>query len=111
MGGFFSPRCCTVWEEDGRNVVLQWIHNGKQSFVLAERIAALHDAHLAASLMEKTPRFTSRERRALVLSDARSPDRMNLHTRAFRTSIPSPYKAAMDSGEIPYLEAFHNFCG
>src|SRR6185503_6035671 len=107
MGGFFSPRCCTVWEEDGRTVVLHWMHDGKQSFVLAERIAALHDAHLAASLMEKTPRSTSGERRALLLSDALSPDRMNLHTRAFRTSIPSPYKGAMDSGEIPHLGAFH----
>ena len=71
MGGFFSPRCCTVCEKGGQIVFLPSSPDGKQSFVLTKRVAALLDAHLAALLMEKNSRVhVARASRAVIIGCA-----------------------------------------
>ena len=111
MGAFFSPRCCTVCEKGGQIVFLPSSPDGKQSFVLTKRVAALLDAHLAASLMEKNSGSTSRERRALLLSAALSPDRMKLHAQAVREFICIACRAVNHPTIIKLPWPFHNFCG
>ena len=111
MGAFFSPRCCTVCEKGGQIVFLPSSPDGKQSFVLTERIGALLDPHLAASLMEKNSGSTSRERRALLLSATLSPDRMKLHAQAVREFICIACRAVNHPTIIKLPWPFHNFCG